>query len=131
MTLRSYLINFARSFIYTTAAPFYSHVSINQAYQYLLAKDHQTEIKARIAYFKDFMKNDDCLIQSRSAIQSILIPGNTEAKEAANMLQNAGFDVRAIVSPTVRTGTERLRVCLHTYNTKDEIYNLAQLLKKL
>ena len=47
-------------------------------------------------------------------------------------MQEKGFDVKAILSPTVLEGQERLRICLHSYNTKEEItavlQNLAHLL---
>ena len=38
------------------------------------------------------------------------------------------LDVRAILSPTVPLGRERLRVVLHSFNTKDEIDRLFSLL---
>jgi len=37
-----------------------------------------------------------------------------------------GFDVRAILSPTVKEGEERLRICIHSYNTEKEIKELAK-----
>jgi 8-amino-7-oxononanoate synthase len=40
-------------------------------------------------------------------------------------LQQEGFDVRPILSPTVPEGFERLRICLHVYNTDDEIKQLV------
>ena len=33
----------------------------------------------------------------------------------------AGFNVRPIVAPTVKEGTERLRICLHAFNSEEEI----------
>jgi 8-amino-7-oxononanoate synthase len=67
-------------------------------------------------------------IESLSAIQAINIGGNALTKHIASRLQEAGFDVRAILSPTVKEGEERLRICLHVYNTEEEI---SQLLYKL
>ena len=53
-TLRSYLVNFARSFIYTTALPFHSLLSISCAYDLLASKDEElTKLKSKISYFKD------------------------------------------------------------------------------
>ena len=43
-------------------------------------------------------------------------------------LQDKGFDVKAILSPTVPEGQERLRFCLHSYNTKEEITEVLGLL---
>jgi 7-keto-8-aminopelargonate synthetase-like enzyme len=46
-------------------------------------------------------------------------------QELAKHCQDAGFVVRAVVPPTVPVGTERVRVCLHTGNTEDEIARLV------
>lgn len=130
-SLRSYLINFARSFIYTTASPFPVHLAIKMAYRYLQSRDHQTEINNRIQCFREELTRSERLLESRSAIQVIRILGNREVKDAASLLQDAGFDVRPILGPTVKEGAERLRICLHTHNTMEEIRALAQLIKQL
>jgi 8-amino-7-oxononanoate synthase len=129
--LRSYLINFSRSFIYTTAASFLSHLAIKCAYQYLQNKDHQTAIKERIKHFKNTIRPGTKLLESQSAIQIIVISGNAEAKEAGFKIQQAGFDVRAILSPTVAQGTERIRICLHNHNSMEEIGNLCTILNRI
>ena len=65
------------------------------------------------------------LLPSDTPIQSLIIKGNAEAKRVAALLQDAGFDVRAILSPTVAKGTERIRIGLHSFNTEEEIIHLA------
>jgi 8-amino-7-oxononanoate synthase len=55
--------------------------------------------------------------------------GNVMARKAALHLQQNGYDVRAILSPTVPKGQERLRICLHAHNTKKEIRGLLKSLK--
>lgn len=131
--LRSFLINFSRSFIYTTSASFLSHLAIKCAYQLLKNSDYQSPLKERIKYFRESISSDIKLLNSQSGIQIILIPGNKEAREAALNIQNAGFDVRAILSPTVAQGTERIRICLHNHNSLDDIqrlsHNLNQIIK--
>lgn len=47
-------------------------------------------------------------------------------RELAKHCQDAGFLVRAVVPPTVPTGTERVRVCLHAGNTEVEIAKLVR-----
>jgi 8-amino-7-oxononanoate synthase len=49
-------------------------------------------------------------------------------KAIASQLQEKGFDVKPILSPTVPEGQERLRICLHSYNTEKEISEVLQLL---
>ncbi|WP_246001679.1 aminotransferase class I/II-fold pyridoxal phosphate-dependent enzyme [Mucilaginibacter gracilis] len=130
--LRQYLINFARSFIYTTAASFHQLVSVKMAYQLLQAsKGQQQNLAHNIALFKSQLTNNSGLINSDSAIQSIIIDGNDSARQAAAHLQNNGFDVRPILSPTVPAGTERLRICIHAFNTEQQIINLTQLIKQI
>ncbi|MDI1303410.1 MAG: 8-amino-7-oxononanoate synthase, partial [bacterium] len=65
---------------------------------------------------------------SKSAIQSGIIPGNKKVKTIANQLQENGFDVKAILSPTVPEGQERLRFCLHSFNSNEEISEVLRLL---
>lgn len=57
-----------------------------------------------------------------SPIFALLTP---HPRELAKHCQDAGFVVRAVVPPTVPAGTERVRVCLHTGNTEDEIARLV------
>jgi 8-amino-7-oxononanoate synthase len=67
-------------------------------------------------------------IESTSAIQSCVIPGNSAVKAIAKQLQKGGYDVRAILSPTVTSGNERLRFCIHSYNTAAQINDVLRLL---
>jgi 8-amino-7-oxononanoate synthase len=122
--LIDYLINFGRTFIYTTSLPPHSVVSIEESFRFL--HDHmelQGQLNDRIHLFKSLVDTP-----SNSAIQPILIPGNEEVRKVAADLQLAGFNVRPIVAPTVKEGTERLRICLHAFNTKEEINKLADFL---
>ncbi|CAH0150464.1 8-amino-7-oxononanoate synthase 2 [Pedobacter sp. Bi27] len=129
--LRHYLINFARSFIYTTAAPIHNIVAVRSAYQHLNKINHQL-IHQKIALFRKMLKEQNInALDSESAIQGILFSSNEATKLAATALQSKGFDVRAILSPTVALGKERLRICLHNFNTDEEIISLVNNLKEL
>ncbi|HYG38683.1 MAG TPA: 8-amino-7-oxononanoate synthase [Cytophagales bacterium] len=128
-----YLVNFARSFIYTTALPFHNLVSIRSAFDYLSRHGElQRQLQERIKFFRDKIndaKNSNPLfdyIDSKSAIQAILVPGNERAKNLAAKLIENGFDVRPILSPTVQEGKERIRICLHAYNSFGEIEELVK-----
>ena len=50
-------------------------------------------------------------------------------RSLATLCQDAGFLVRPIVSPTVQRGTERVRVCLHAGNTRQQIEGLVACVK--
>lgn len=132
--LRDYMINFARSFIYTTAASFHQLAAIKAAYEMLAEEtDAINQLKQNIHLFKNKIINSAAypLLQSDSPIQCLVLKSNEKAKGVALALQQAGFDVRPILSPTVPQGSERLRICLHSYNTEQEITQLANTLNKL
>ncbi|MGM9476015.1 aminotransferase class I/II-fold pyridoxal phosphate-dependent enzyme [Pedobacter sp. GSP4] len=123
--LRHYLINFARAFIYTTAAPIHNIIAVNAAYQLLNGINHGL-IHKKIALFRKLVKEKNIsALDTESTIQGILFSSNEATKLAAATLQHKGYDVRAILSPTVAVGKERLRICLHTFNTDDEIIALV------
>ena len=130
--LRDYLINFSRSFIYTTAAPIHNIIAIKNAYLMLAKSNNCLLINKKIALYNSLLKNiKQATIYSESAIQTVVFNSNLLAKAAAKSLQAKGFDVKAILSPTVAEGKERLRICLHTYNSDEEIKNLIYHLKTI
>jgi 8-amino-7-oxononanoate synthase len=133
-SLREYLINFARSFIYTTAAPFHQLATIKMAYELLDKSEVEIDLlKYKISLFKKLLRNNDLypLLPSESTIQCILLKSNEKAKLIAAQLQSTGLDVRAILSPTVQQGAERVRICIHAFNTDEEIYLLTNTLNTL
>lgn len=130
--LKDYLINFARSFIYTTALSPHSVATILMAYQQLKTEKEAIEnLRNNIQFFnqeKLQMGLKPLFVYSKSAIQCAIIPGNEKVKSIANQLQNNGFDVKPILLPTVPEGQERLRFCLHSFNSKKEISQVLQFL---
>ena len=133
--LIDYLVNFARSFIYTTGLSPHSVASILVAYQHLQTeKEALQKLRENVIHFNQEKKQlglNPIFVRSKSAIQSAIIPGNQKVKNIANQLQEKGFDVKAILSPTVPEGQERIRVCLHSYNSKEEISEVLQLLASI
>jgi len=131
--LRNYLINFSRPFIYTTALSPQSIQHIHEAYEKLRNNpEKRTQLRALIRFYREEMntypeikKNST---ESFSSIQTIIIPGNDAVKALSKKLGEQKIDVRPILSPTVPKGKERLRICLHTFNTESEI---AMLLKQI
>lgn len=133
--LITYLLNFARSLIYTTALPPHSLATILASYgklKSLGAGDSQLlKLLNNIAFFKSEVLHKglkEHFIDSDSAIQCCVIPGNDKVKLIAAQLQEKGFGVKAILSPTVPAGEERLRFCLHSYNSTVEISEVLGLL---
>ncbi|MDY3319553.1 8-amino-7-oxononanoate synthase [Riemerella anatipestifer] len=123
--LREYLVNFVRSFIYTTALDSHSVLSILKGYKALKIQTYQREkLLANIAFFKSEVERlglSNYFIPSESPIQGMLVQGNSQAKLLSRTLEGNGYIAKAILSPTVPEGKERLRFCIHAYNTPSEI----------
>lgn len=130
--LKTYLINFARAFIFTTALPLHSLVSIKEAFEFLGKNENlQEQLKDVIEYFNNyavpkFQKLGINALSGKSSIQALVVPGSSKVKQLAERLQLKGFVVKPILSPTVKEGAERLRICLHSYNTIEEIERLVE-----
>jgi len=134
-TLKSYLINFARPFIYTTALPPHSIISIKESFTFLSENINlQESLKSKVTLFNDLfsekLSGKYTKIDSSHPIQSIIVPGNDNVKAITTQLSKNGFDARPILSPTVKKDTERLRICLHTFNSDKEISALIDTLAK-
>lgn len=126
--LRVYLINFSRSFIYTTALPPASVRAIARAYALLPGLDAERErLRLLIGRFRQAPIAWQRL-DSITPIQVVIVPGNAAVRGLADRLQEAGLDVRPIMSPTVEKGKERLRIVLHSFNTEEEVDRLTHLL---
>ncbi|AFM04495.1 7-keto-8-aminopelargonate synthetase-like enzyme [Bernardetia litoralis DSM 6794] len=131
-TLINYLINFALPFIYTTAPPLFQLVSVKKAMDFL--QIYQKELNQKLHQnIKLFVYQSKKLIHSdfnnsKTPIQIIPIKGNEQCQKVAMSLQKEGFEVRAIKSPTVKKGDERLRICLHSFNTENEILRFLEVL---
>lgn len=126
--LKNYLINFARSFIYTTALPEHAVAAISVSYKtFSFLCDERKQLHQLINYFQKAELKFQKLI-SETPIQIVIIPGNDVVKEIAEKLQNADLDVRPILYPTVPAGKERLRIVLHSFNTLEEVERLIKIL---
>jgi 8-amino-7-oxononanoate synthase len=128
--VKEYLINFSRPFIYTTSLPPHSTITISEAYKFIEEFDFlQKDLMTKIFLFTQTVLHSSS--PNNCPIQSIIIQGNDKVKLAANKLQKLGYDVKAVLSPTVKKGTERLRICIHNHNTEDDIVGLANAINDL
>lgn len=128
-TLRDYLINFCRAFIYTTALPEASIEAIRKAYTVFPGMDKERgHLRQLIARFRQAPMVFERL-NSQTPIQVVIVPGNEAVKELARQLQDKGLDVRPILYPTVPKGGERLRIVLHAFNTIEETDTLIGMLQ--
>ncbi|GAA4465943.1 pyridoxal phosphate-dependent aminotransferase family protein [Nemorincola caseinilytica] len=131
--LRQYLINFARSFIYTTALPPHAISVIGAVYRYLASPGFSNAaLHDNIAYFHRQADETGIpgLLPGASAIQAVVTGGNEPTRQLAAALRDAGLLVHPILHPTVPLGMERLRICLHSFNTLQEIDLLVKTLQQ-
>jgi 8-amino-7-oxononanoate synthase len=130
--MRNYLINFARPFIYSTAASFHQLAGIKMAYQLLdSSKSQIKKLQDNINLFNNLLTGYQINTGSKSAIHCVIAGSNEKAKLVAQKLKEIEIDVRPVLNPTVAIGTERLRVCIHAYNTAQQVELLATSLNKL
>jgi 8-amino-7-oxononanoate synthase len=116
--LIDYLINFSLPFIYTTSLPLHCLAAIKSSYEkFPMAHEERAHLRfLKETFFKSSARE--------SPIIPLPIDGNERAKALSLELSLNGFDVRPILSPTVQQGSECLRLCLHAFNTADEIKSL-------
>lgn len=141
-TLISYLVNYARPFVYSTALPPHSLISIQQSYISItgLAGEQRRNIVFKwVKLFRKEVLNGLSalttsnqgieLLPSPSPIQALIVPGSQNCINVCRYLREVGgLDVYPIRSPTVPKGKERIRIILHSHNTDNEIRRLAHLL---
>ncbi|WP_440120603.1 aminotransferase class I/II-fold pyridoxal phosphate-dependent enzyme [Tenacibaculum sp. Ill] len=125
--LQQYLVNFARSFIYTTGLSPHALATIKIAYDELSISNSKEQLQQNIQHFiSESNRLQLNFIESSSAIHCCIISGNERVKNIALQLQQNAFDVKPILSPTVPLNQERLRFCLHAYNSKEEITDVLE-----
>jgi len=118
--MKDYLINTARSFIYTTAPTPLSAIAVQRALE--VVRD-EPERRARL---------NDLAVHAHKTfdvgetqIVPLMVGGDGEALALAKQLQAQGFDIRAIRSPTVPGGAARLRLSVTLNVDENDIDALA------
>lgn len=132
--LREYLINTSRPFIYSTAPAPTQWDGISTAYAKLVAVHHQqyTKLQGIISLFRHKMEASGLahlLLPAMGPIQILQIPGNDAVMQVEADCKAAGLLVKGIRSPTVAAGSERIRLCLHAFNTESELERLVNCLR--
>jgi 8-amino-7-oxononanoate synthase len=128
--LKEYLINFARTFIYSTA-PSPAHVSsLLTTLEYLPQLTAQRkQLIGNIDFFRKQLKSNQWG-NSQTAIQTFFVTGNEAVRAKAKQVQEMGFSIKPIVFPTVSKGKERIRITLSSETSKEDVVTLIQFLEK-
>jgi 8-amino-7-oxononanoate synthase len=114
-TIRDFLVNRARPFIFATApSPLIAAIT-RAALEISRTNPERREQLARLVEFAGHELRRRCGIEgSGTHILPVIIGSDQAAVSVAASLQRRGFDIRAIRPPTVPEGTARLRIALTT-----------------
>jgi len=120
-TIRDFLVNRARPFIFATAPSPLTAAITRAALEISRTNPERRERLARLVQFAGEELRRRCgIASSGSQILPIVIGADRAAVAVATSLQQRGFDIRAIRPPTVPEGTARLRIAL-TLNVDEGI----------
>lgn len=112
---KSFFVNKARAFIYSTALP-----PLNVAWSHFIFKNLDSFVCQRqklsniSRYFKGELSKSGFEILGDAHIVSLLCGGNDKANQYAQKLLSANIFAPAIKEPTVPKNTARIRFCLHS-----------------
>lgn len=131
--LRKYLINFSRSFIYTTALPPSVLASALQALTVLEEEPSLVEkLQNNAGYLREGLKKLDCRVNEYPTPIIPLIIGRAEtALKAAELLRQEGLMVTAIRPPTVPPSSSRIRLTVMATHTREDLDFALNAFKKV
>ena len=125
-TLRDFLVNRARPFIYATGPSPLMAAGVRAALRLSAAGPERRDmLQERIAIFGHELQRLCGIAPSGTQIQPVIVKSDTRAVSIAAALQEQGFDVRAVRPPTVPEGTARLRVSLTLNASAEDTTSLA------
>lgn len=121
--LREYLVNFARSFVFSTGVSPLWAASVQSVYELLPELNAEREqLRGNVSYFRERVAaSAQPWLPSESWIQCLRVPGARRITRVGGVLRSRGLAALPIRAPTVPEGEERIRVCLHAHNTRAEI----------
>lgn len=126
-----WLVNAARPYIYTTAAPPLLAETLSHSLKLIASEDwRRTHLKRLVTLFREGLaEHASQLLDSSTPIQPVLVDSNIQALRLSAALKEAGFWIAAIRPPTVPT--PRLRVTLTAAHSEADVMNLTNCLCRL
>ncbi|MGH9734308.1 MAG: aminotransferase class I/II-fold pyridoxal phosphate-dependent enzyme [Candidatus Acidiferrales bacterium] len=129
--LKQYLVNRARTFIFSTAMPPYFAAQIGTALELAIGADRE---RAELRSLADLLRGElraagVAVGASDTQIVPVMCGTNEAALHVASVLQAAGFAVRAIRPPTVPAGTARVRLSLTAKVTRADVLRLSKAIR--
>lgn len=128
-----YLLQKARSYIFTTAQPPAVACALVKSLELIAAGDaRRAHLQALIRQLQEGLAGLPWqLLPSQTAIQPLIVGDNEAALALSRALWERGLWVAAIRPPTVPAGTARLRISLSAAHSQADVANLVDVLKAL
>ncbi|MGB2375410.1 MAG: aminotransferase class I/II-fold pyridoxal phosphate-dependent enzyme, partial [Porticoccaceae bacterium] len=131
-TLIETLVQFSRSYIYTTAPPPAVAVATSASLKLVKTENwRRDKLNQLIARFRSGAEQIGLrTMASNTPIQPVLMDSDTALLETNKKLLDAGFMVGAIRPPTVPEGTGRLRITLSASHSEQQVDALLDALDR-
>jgi 8-amino-7-oxononanoate synthase len=131
--LIDYLVNRARTYIYTTATPPMLAEVLRASLNVIRTEQwRRTHLSQLVTEFRHALgKHASSLLDSRTAIQPLILGEAERAVAVSLALKSRGLLVPAVRPPTVPAGTARLRISFSAMHTLDEARRLAHALNEV
>ena len=133
--LRQYLVNFSRPFIFTTGPRPEQLTAIAQAYTQLEAQQEAAYAQLQRVIERFSLNTFNSRVQGLGEqmdgpIQLVYPRGQGDVIQLEQDVLADGYLIKGIRSPSVPKGQERLRICLHAFNTLEEVDGLCTSLRR-
>ena len=128
--LKQYLVNRARTFIFSTALPPHMAAQVRAAIRIAAAADEErSDLSALASFLRRRVREAGFDIgRGDTQIVPVLLGENERAVRFSALLNEAGFGVRPIRPPSVPAGTARLRLSLNAKLSSDLLARFADAL---
>jgi 8-amino-7-oxononanoate synthase len=130
--LREYLINRARSFIFTTALPPAVIAGALEAIGLIAQEPGKRQaLWDNASFFRKGLQDIGFnILESTTQIIPLLVGDSHSAVRLAHDLMEEGLFIQAIRPPTVPEGAARLRITLMATHTREDLSRALEILKK-
>ena len=130
-SLIEYLVNKARSFIFSTALSPVSMAADLEGLRLIMEQPERVQkLQENIRFCCAALNARGIDAASETAIIPIIIGGEARAMRVMELLKERGYYISAIRYPTVAKGSARLRLALMSSHTHEDLEGLADALKE-
>jgi 8-amino-7-oxononanoate synthase len=126
---RDFLVNRGRGFIFSTAPSPLMARAVGEALRILADEpERRAALQERVRFAEQVLSKTG-VPASGSQIIPVILGEDARTMRVAEMLQQAGYDVRGIRPPTVPAGTSRLRISVTLNASEADIRGLGEALQ--